>query len=83
MIKETNLVEQLLHEFGPLIGGPDLVKVLGFRSNASFKRAEKLGQIDLEMFCIEGRKGRFAYTQKVANWLSKLSDKKSDIEQSK
>lgn len=71
----ANLAKELHQEYGPLIGGPDLVKVLGFRSNASFKRAQKLGQIDLEMFGIEGRKGSFAYTRNVASWLSNLANK--------
>ena len=79
----ANLAKELHQEYGPLIGGPDLVKVLGFRSNSSFKRARKLGQIDLEMFGIEGRKGSFAYTKNVASWLSNLANKNQVINREK
>lgn len=83
MSATTELAKELHQEYGPLIGGPDLVKVLGFRSNASFKRAQKLGQIDLEMFGIEGRKGSFAYTKNVASWLSSLANKNQIINSEK
>lgn len=79
----ANFAKELHQEYGPLIGGPDLVKVLGFRSNASFKRAQKLGQINLEMFGIEGRKGSFAYTKNVASWLSSLANKNQIINSEK
>lgn len=62
----------LYEEYGPLIGGPDLVKVLGFRSNAAFRRAEKLGYVGVEVFDIDGRKGKFAHTTAVETWLAQL-----------
>jgi hypothetical protein len=63
-----------LEKYGPLIGGPDLVKVLGYRSNASFRRAVRLGIIGVRVFDIPGRKGKYAKTQDVVAWLKKLTD---------
>jgi len=63
---------KLYEEYGPLIGGPQLVKVLGFRTNAAFRQAEKIGNIGIDVFEIEGRKGKFARTHDVEAWLSKL-----------
>jgi hypothetical protein len=63
---------KLYEEYGPLIGGPNLVKVLGFRTNAAFRRAEKIGNIGVDVFEIEGRKGKFARTEDVEAWLNKL-----------
>jgi hypothetical protein len=65
--------KDLIDKYGPMVGGPDLVKVLGYRSNASFRRAEKLGQIDIRIFPLRGRKGKFAMTKDIADWLRKLS----------
>jgi hypothetical protein len=64
---------KLSDQYGPLIGGPDLIKVLGFRSNASFRRTEKLGKLGVSTFEIEGRKGKFALTRDVEEWLQKVS----------
>lgn len=73
----------LYEQYGPLIGGPDLVKVLGYRSNASFRRAEKLGLIGVRIFDIPGRKGKFAMSIDVAIWLDKLAHGANPIEQAK
>lgn len=64
---------KLFEQYGPLIGGPDLIKVLGFRSNASFRRSEKLGLLGVKVFDIDGRKGKFALTRDVEEWLDSVS----------
>lgn len=69
---------KLYDTYGPLIGGPDLVKVLGFRSNAAFRRAEKLGIVGIRLFEIPGRKGKFAYSEDVEAWLENLTSRVSE-----
>ena len=65
----------LLNLYGPLVGGKDLVKVLGFRTNASFRQAVRLGRLTgVSTFEIEGRRGRFAITQDVENWINQLQE---------
>ena len=63
----------LLDLYGPLIGGKDLVKVLGFRTHASFRQAVRLNKlVGINTFEIEGRRGRFALTADVEIWLNQL-----------
>lgn len=62
----------LFEEFGPLIGGSDLAKVLGFRTSSAFNKSIREGRIDVDVFVISGRKGKFAYSNDIANWLEKI-----------
>lgn len=66
---------KLIGRYGPIVGGPDLLKCLGFRSQAAFKRAQRLGLLGINVFEIESRKGMFALTEDVAGWLMKVSEK--------
>ena len=72
--RKNELELQLMHLHGPLIGGIELQKCLGFRSAASFRRAIRLKLIDLYVFEIPNRKGLFAVTTDVANWLYEISE---------
>lgn len=72
--RKNELELQLMQLHGPLIGGIELQKSLGFRSAASFRRAVKLNLIDLKIFEIANRKGMFALTSDVANWLYEISE---------
>lgn len=65
-ISEMKLLEK------PLIGGKDLVNVLGFKTSAAFRQALKLNRLGIETFTIKGRRGRFAFTQDVQQWLQNL-----------
>lgn len=71
--RKNELELQLMQLHGPLIGGAELQKCLGFRSAASFRRAVKLKLIDLKIFEIPNRKGMFAFTSDVACWLYEIS----------
>lgn len=66
---------KLIARYGPILGGPDLLKCLGFRSQAAFKRAQRLDLLGVNVFEIENRKGMFALTRDVAFWLCRLSQK--------
>lgn len=70
---KPNLEQALLERFGPLIGGADLRRALGFRSDVTFHRAARQGQLPVKVFKIEGRRGKYALTTEVAQWLCRVS----------
>lgn len=61
--------ESLLARFGDLIGARDLWRVMGYPSQVALQRAYSRGKVDLALFEIEHRRGRFALTSEVAVWL--------------
>lgn len=70
--------ENLSTLFGPLIGGKDLIHVLGFRTPAAFRRALRLNRLGLNTFAIEGRRGQFALSADVEEWIKNLKKEKSE-----
>jgi len=71
-----SVLRRELHELsGPLLGGEELRRALGFRSAASFERAVRLRTLALKIFTLESRRGRFALTADVAAWLFAQSQK--------
>jgi hypothetical protein len=75
--QETNFSD-LLTQSGPLTGGKDLVKALGYRSAAAFRQASQRGTLPVHVFEIPSRRGKFALTSDIINWLSDI--KKHDNE---
>lgn len=67
----------LIAQYGPLIGGRDLVRSLGFRTQAAFDKARREQRLPIRVFRIEGRRGRFALTLDVAQWLVARTDNQS------
>jgi len=68
-----NNTQYLMDQFGPLIGGKDLMKALGYRTQAAFYKAIREARIKVKVFEIEGRQGKFAMTNDVGQWLDSLS----------
>ena len=66
------LKEQMLTEYGPLMGGEDLRRALGYRTWSAFARAARLGGLGVAVFEIPGRRGKFALTSEVAEWLIRM-----------
>jgi hypothetical protein len=66
---ELNLREQ----YGPIVGGSALWKLLGFRTSAAFRQALSRGKLPIAVFPIPNRKGKFALVNDVAQWLVALS----------
>lgn len=62
----------MLKEFGPLMGGEELRRALGYRSWAAFARAVRTNTVGIRIFEIPNRRGRFALTSDVAEWLIAL-----------
>lgn len=69
---EQELRESLVRQYGAVVGGADLSNVLGFKSADTLRKAVKNNTLPLTTFEIPGRKGRFAVTLEVANWLIAL-----------
>ena len=65
----------LTQQYGPFLKGKDLMTHLGFTSVGSFARARKKGLLEVPVFDLEGRRGPFAFTEHVAQWLASLSEK--------
>jgi hypothetical protein len=68
--KCTDEVGRLIEIYGPILGGVELRRALGFKSVSAFNRAIALGRVSIPFFAMEGRRGRFARTSAVAEWLS-------------
>ena len=69
LLLQVELRESLLRFHGPLLGGEALVEALGHRSAASLRQARRRGQITVTLFTVPNRRGWFALTQEVADWL--------------
>lgn len=64
------LQEGLLARHGPVLGGEDLARALGYRSLAAFRQARRRSQVDIALFTLPNRRGVFALTLVVATWLA-------------
>ena len=64
------LAKRLLAEHGELIGGQALARCLGYRTQRAFQMGIQRGQVPVETFPLAGRRGRYARTFQVAQWLA-------------
>ena len=62
----------LTEKFGVIVGGQDLVKLLGYSSADAFRQAKARSRLPVEVFDIPHRKGKFAFTADIASWLVTL-----------
>ena len=73
-MKSDNLLEKLLEQYGPLMTGESLYRALGYKSWAGFAKAVRSGAVEIDIFNLPGRKGRYAKTSDVANWINRLNN---------
>lgn len=71
--KLPGMKDELLEYYGPLIGGEDLRNMLGYKTASTFNRAKRLNLIGVKIFEIPNRRGTFALTRDVADWLKSIS----------
>lgn len=64
--------DELVEQSGPLLSGKALWQALGFSGSPAFRQAKARGQLDVRVFKLPGRRGTFAFTSDVAEWLRKL-----------
>lgn len=72
MDSSKSLAQLLLDQYGPMIGGKDLYQALGFRSYAAFRLANEQMKTPIPVYQLPGRRGWFARTDDLANWLINL-----------
>lgn len=72
---EHALAEELLATLraahGPVLGGVDLVRALGYRNANAMRQARYRGQLTLTLFTLPHHRGHYALTAEVAEWLAK------------
>ena len=66
------LHHSLLDGYGPLLSDAVLWRSLGFKTWAGFDKAMRNGKIEVRVFTMPGRRGRYALTLDVAKWLWNL-----------
>lgn len=68
------LYEGLRADHGPILGGVDLARAMGYRSLAAFRQARRRGQIEVKLFTLPKRRGVFALGVDVAKWLAQARE---------
>lgn len=66
---EAELRSSLVAAYGAVLGGKDLSRALGFRTQSAFRKALERGALSIKIFQLPGRRGRFALTNELATWL--------------
>jgi len=67
----NELRESLEGRYGPLLGGANLVEALGYRNVAALRQARRRGHVAVTLFSLPKRRGYFALTRDVAEWLAR------------
>ena len=68
-VEKSSLARTLLDAYGPILGGRDLRRALGYATYNAFWRSRALGELGVAVFTLPKRKGVFALTTEVAAWL--------------
>lgn len=78
----AELTRRLIDTHGELIGGRELAHCLGYRTRRAFQMGVQRGQVRVETFTLEGRRGRYARTFQVAQWLAECDGPRTPNEDS-
>lgn len=70
---EDKLAEQLQAKHGPLMSGSDLWRTLGYSNSEAFRKAKAQGRLEVDVFSLPNRRGTFAFTRHVADWIKNLA----------
>lgn len=63
---------ELEARYGPLLGGKTLVSALGMANSAALRQARRRGHVAVVLFTVPNRRGCFALTRDVADWLAQV-----------
>lgn len=69
--------KEMLEIYGPVMGGRDLVKALGYRSLTTFRKAVRDGALGVKVFSLPDRQGKYALTRDVARFIELHAGTKS------
>ncbi|MEL4287457.1 hypothetical protein ACE02Y_20165 [Shewanella xiamenensis] len=64
------LEASLMAQYGPVVGGGNLHRALGYVSSGAFRQAVYKKTLPIAVFSIENRRGKFALTKDIAFWLA-------------
>lgn len=64
------IMSSLDQAHGPLLKGEGLANALGYKNLASLRQAKKRNQVGVALFELPNRKGLYALTAEVADWLA-------------
>lgn len=64
------LEQKLTEKYGFVLGSDPLFKLLGYPTINALKQGVIRNQISVPIFSIENRRGKFALTKDVAEWLA-------------
>lgn len=70
---ENTMFENLLAKHGPLLGGPELWRALGYPTALAFRKALERQTVPVRTFPLAHRRGQFALTHDVIAWLRTAS----------
>lgn len=70
---QNDFEKELVDLYGPILGGKDLIRALGYRTGAAFRKAARENILGINIFEIPGRQGKFAMTRDVSTFLVKCS----------
>lgn len=66
---QHTITRELAIEYGPLLDAAATAKALGFKSQDALRQARRDGRLPISMFRLPGRRGWFASTQAVIEWI--------------
>ena len=67
------VANELLSNHGPLLSGEDLWRTMGFSNAGAFRQAKAQGRIEVPVFSLPNRRGTYAFTKHIADWLRTLA----------
>ena len=71
----------LLKTWGPIVGGMDLARILGYRTTAAFRQARARKRLPVPVFKLDKRKGTYAFSKDLALWLAQERVKMAQTEE--
>jgi hypothetical protein len=66
------LADQLQAAHGPLLSGNALCQALGLANLAALRQARQRGQVNVALFTLPNRRGHYALSREVAEWLARM-----------
>lgn len=64
------LEAELAAQYGPMVSGNSLWKILGYPSMGAFRQAVFRNAVGIPLFTLPKRRGKFALVKDIAEWLA-------------
>jgi len=66
---QSALEAELTSQYGPMVTGKDLLRLLAYPTQAAFRQALNRNQLPVPVFSIKHRRGKFALVKELARWI--------------